>query len=416
MPEDRPRIVWCSPTYGYGDDLMYFRPLFAAFWKRFPGTVVPVRRTFPVLDHPDVPLLPLLAFHAPRRLFSRRATTGYVWRRLIPTVPTLIRLLRVPADLHILIEFTPLATAGFVVARIRRSRTLLLLESDPRLRGTRTNAWELAVKRFIARRADHVMVSNDEGAAYLREVLRVPDSRLTVAPYLTSSPPEASAGTSPAAVRREAVRFLFLGSVSYLKGVDHLIAALGNLGADCAGRWTLDIVGNGGALDAARRQVDEAGLNGVVTFHDAVPYTAIWRYYRDADVVVNPTLADYRSLASFEAVNAGRPVVLSCYDGAAPELVRSGAQVQVVRPDDRGELSRALRRYVVDEAFLAATRRAAEIPPPRFALEAVVDNLEAAVRAALAGDGAGRVRGPARPGGRRSGGGRRRASAPRSSP
>jgi glycosyltransferase involved in cell wall biosynthesis len=416
VPEDRPRIVWCSPTYGYGDDLMYFGPLFAAFWKRFPGTVVPVRRTFPVRNHPDVPLLPLLAFHAPRRLFSRRATTGYVWRRLIPTVPTLIRLLRLPADLHVLIEFTPLATAGFVVARIRRSRTLLLVESDPRLRGTRTTSWEVAIKRFIARRADHVMVSNDEGAAYLRDVLRVPDSRVTVAPYLTSAPPGDCVRRSPTPVRgtrRGAVRFLFLGSVSPLKGVDHLVAALSDLGDDCTGRWTLDIVGDGGALDAVRRQVDRAGLNHVITFHHAVPYAAIWRYYRDADVVVNPTLADYRSLASFEAVNAGRPAVLSCYDGAAPELVRSGAQVQVVRPDDRGELSRALRRYVVDETFLAAARRAAETPPPRFTLAAVVDNLETAARAALAGGAAGVVTGP---GGTRSGGGRRRLSAPRSSP
>jgi glycosyltransferase involved in cell wall biosynthesis len=386
MPDQRRQILWCGASYGYGTDLMYFGPILAAFRARFPETLVTIDRAFPVEEYPDLPLLPVLSLRDPWRILRRRAGSGYRRSRRFPTPATLLRLYRAPADLFVLIEFTPLAIACFLLSRLRRRKALLLIECDPRFRGARGGFAEVSVKRFIARRASHVLVSNIEGAAYLHGTLGVRPDRLTVGPYLTSVPPpppaQPSEGEEPEG-RSRAVRFVFVGSVSELKGLHHLVDALATLGPECAGRWRLDVVGDGAALEAISCRVEAAGLSGSVVFHGAVPHTAVWGHYRDADVVVNPTLADYRSLASFEAVNAGKPAVLSCYDGAAAEVLRSGAQVQVVHPDDRAETARALRRYILDVPFREAASRAARTPPPEFSLTAIIDNLEAAVRSAL---------------------------------
>ena len=97
---------------------------------------------------------------------------------------------------------------------------------------------------------------------------------------------------------------------------------------------------------------------------------------------VCPTQGDYRSLAGFEAVNAGRPVVLSTRDGAAEEILDSGAAAVAVDPVDPRALAEALATFLRDDAHLAeqlADRRRA---PDRFSVEAVGANLEAAVRAA----------------------------------
>src|SRR3954451_22896648 len=63
-----PRVVWCSPSFGYNGDLMYFKPILEAFVALFPRTSIPVERGFPIEKYPNLPLRPILRF---RRRSSR---------------------------------------------------------------------------------------------------------------------------------------------------------------------------------------------------------------------------------------------------------------------------------------------------------------------------------------------------------
>src|SRR4051794_3771985 len=186
------RILWCSPSYGYEGDLMYFRPIFLDFVKQYPKTRIAVSRTFPVNRYPELPLWPVLDLKTVNARFKPGLPAhAYSTGRLVPTPASIARLTAFDADLYVLIEFTPVALIGFMLSRIRHRRALLLVESHPRYRGGPDGALARMVKTLVARRADHVLVSNEEAADYVGNALGVRPERLSVGPYLTSAPAEA---------------------------------------------------------------------------------------------------------------------------------------------------------------------------------------------------------------------------------
>jgi len=376
-----PRIVWVSGAYGYDGDLIYFRDVFAEFVRRFPGGEIPVRLDFPVERYPELPLRPMLRFIRLGRSRRRVGDVEYLGVYRIPTPGTFVRLLRERAAAHILIEFSPTSLTGFVAARLTRRRVVLLIESDPAFRGAPGSRAALAVKRFVARRADAVVVSNAAGERFVRETLGVRHDRVVVGPYLTSAP--AAPGDAGWEVEpSDPARLLFLNSVTRRKGILQLVEALAGLGDGARGRWVLDVVGGGAELEAVRQRVDELGIAEQVAFHGRVPYSATGPHYASADVVVCPTLADYRSLNGFEAVNAGKPVLISTYDGAHAEILAAAPAVRVIDPRDVASLTRVLAETLEPEALAAAKRRAAAVPED-FTVDRVGENLERAVTIAL---------------------------------
>ena len=108
--------------------------------------------------------------------------------------------------------------------------------------------------------------------------------------------------------------------------------------------------------------------------------------YRSADIVICPTLADYRSLAGFEAVNSGKPVMVSVFDGAHDELVAATRSAISIDPLDTDRLASQLTHLVMDDeerANLVAFAR--HNIPAEFGIDAAGDNVERAVSLALDG-------------------------------
>ncbi|MFF2029042.1 glycosyltransferase family 4 protein [Arthrobacter sp. NPDC058192] len=384
--KDKPsaiRAVWISGAYGYGGELLYFRDIFAEFSRRFPAGIVPVARDFPADHYPDLPLAPILGFHRFGRVRRTVGGVPYVGVRRIPTVASWWRLFRLRADVFILIEFSPTALVGFLVAKLSGRRTALLIESDPRYRGAPGGRLSLSIKRMVVRRVDTVLSSNQIGARFLREVLGADPDRITVGPYLTSLPPGADAG---AALRKEhgtRIRLLFLNSVTDRKGLLQLVQALEALPEAARERWVLDVVGSGSGLEPVLVAVQALGLSENVIFHGRVPYEETGKYYAGSDLVVCPTLADYRSLGGFEAVNAGKPVLVSCYDGAHQEVLASSPAAFLIDPRDRRGFTEVLEQLLLNESALRGAQHAAAAVPSPFSVEGVGSNLQRAVLMAV---------------------------------
>ena len=130
-------------------------------------------------------------------------------------------------------------------------------------------------------------------------------------------------------------------------------------------------------------QISVLGLQDNVVFHGRVDYGQTSRHYRESDLVVCPSLADYRSLGAFEAVNAGKPVLVSCYDGAHHEILANSPAAFLIDPRDRAGFTRVLKDLILDENALEEARRAAANVPDNFSLDGVGSNLQRAVTLAL---------------------------------
>ena len=106
--------------------------------------------------------------------------------------------------------------------------------------------------------------------------------------------------------------------------------------------------------------------------------------YRDADVVVNPSLVDNMPNSVLEALASGVPVV-STNVGGVPYIVRDGASALLVPPGAPEELAAAVRR-VLDDAALAGLLRENGLRDVRqYAWPHVRDRWAQVYRSALAG-------------------------------
>ncbi|HET9062151.1 MAG TPA: glycosyltransferase family 4 protein [Candidatus Binatia bacterium] len=233
------------------------------------------------------------------------------------------------------------------------------------------------------RRADVVMGCSDHITQLVRA--RFPTLPVTLRTVENGIDPVAMA---PADLRAgcRAPRIVFVGRVSPEKGVHTLIEAMTEVVRRVPDA-KLDVLG--GRLQLSRSylvdlsddphvralsrfyvgddrsvyarvlddMVAKAGLARHVTFHDAVAYEDVPDFYRDAAVVVNPSLSESFGRSLIEAMAFAVPVVATRV-GGMPEIVEHGCEGLLVAPEDPRALAEAIVRVLTDPAGAAAMGRA----------------------------------------------------------
>ncbi|QQN72989.1 glycosyltransferase family 4 protein [Croceicoccus sp. YJ47] len=196
---------------------------------------------------------------------------------------------------------------------------------------------------------------------------------MRVSPYLTSRPP--LTGETPVA-RGDKVRLLFANSINERKGLGHLLDALALLDADTRSRLHLTVVGDGPLREAMERKSEALGLSGDVSFVGRRSYDALGSFYADADILVVPSLVDYRSLASFEGLNHGLALLISENDGASHETVVDGETGFMIAPGDHRDFADKIERIVCDDALLRRLQTgSARLARDRFSIDRIADNI-----------------------------------------
>jgi len=118
---------------------------------------------------------------------------------------------------------------------------------------------------------------------------------------------------------------LFVGRLSFVKGVDFLLAAFSRV-RECISGAQLAIVGPDN--DDYRRQVERSAsdrrLDGRVRFAGMLTGTALLQAYVDADVFVLPSRSESFGMTVVEALACGTPVVISDQVNIHREVTSSG--------------------------------------------------------------------------------------------
>ena len=167
---------------------------------------------------------------------------------------------------------------------------------------------------------------------------------------------------------------LFVGRLSYYKGVEYLIDAMADVEAD------LLVVGDGERREALERRARERGVDGQVSFLGRVPDETLAACYAAADVFVLPSVepSEAFGVVQLEAMAAGLPVVNTDLPTGVPWVSPHGETGLTVRPRDAAALADALSELVEDPdrraRFGAAAR---ERVAARFDRERMLDRVEA---------------------------------------
>jgi glycosyltransferase involved in cell wall biosynthesis len=166
--------------------------------------------------------------------------------------------------------------------------------------------------------------------------------------------------------KMESFRLLSVSRLEENKRIDWIIEAVSQLqssdGLIATKRWHLDIVGDGSSSVRLRRQAEELGLSGRVTFHGHVSDQKLEQIYSEASLFLMPARQGY-GLPALEALGRGLPAVAHRESGVS-ELLQKTPWVELI--DGRIEsLTAGMKRIMhrIESGELAATL------PPRFPTE-----------------------------------------------
>ena len=178
---------------------------------------------------------------------------------------------------------------------------------------------------------------------------------------------------------RERDRLLFVGRLNAQKGIELLLRALGAMRT----RAHLEVVGDGPEADTLRALAASLGIADRVTWHGAVPQTALPALYRRASALVVPSRDEGLGLVAVEAQLCETPVI--AFDsGGLRDIVEHGVTGVFVNVFTADALARAADELLANPALAntigTAGRHAALAA---FSPDAVARKYAAIYRAAL---------------------------------
>ncbi len=209
-------------------------------------------------------------------------------------------------------------TLGEVKLRARAS------EREPAVR--------LEAERRLVHSVDRIVAATQHERQLLRQVFRVPPSRVAVIPLgvdMEQFRPRDQALARAELDRPQGERLLLaVGRIEPLKGFDILIRAL----AEMTARERVALIVVGGDERAApefarlRAVAEEVGVADRVEFPGAIPHERLAVHYNAADVVGIPSFYESFGLVALEAMASGVPVVASRVGGLTSTVAdgRSG--------------------------------------------------------------------------------------------
>ena len=144
----------------------------------------------------------------------------------------------------------------------------------------------------------------------------------------------------------------------------------------------LTIAGSGPEEARLRAATAELGLDGYVRFAGRLDREAMASLYRDADLSLNPSLADNLPNSVLESMASGVPVV-STNVGGVPYLVEHGTTALLVEPRDAEGMAAAALRLLDDAALRRQLAQAAVAEAQKYSWPRVAPVLAEVYRGAL---------------------------------
>lgn len=139
-------------------------------------------------------------------------------------------------------------------------------------------------------------------------------------------------------------RLLFVGRLSYTKGLDLLLNELKNV----KGKYMLTIVGDGPEKESLENLSIDLGINNMINILGSKNGDELKQIYKEHDIFVLPSRCDCFGLVLTEAMCNSMAVVSSKYADGSYDLIINNKNGFIFNPYNEGELSDIIERVISD--------------------------------------------------------------------
>ncbi|MEO5327045.1 MAG: glycosyltransferase family 4 protein [Magnetococcus sp. THC-1_WYH] len=233
-------------------------------------------------------------------------------------------------------------------------------EIDPEARHERSGLFNRLTLRFYYAMGRRIIVHTSLMKRQLMEWFSVREEKIRIVPmglneFLYNPLLTRYEARQRLGLPQEGNIFLFFGMITGFKGVDLLVEAFRDLGADChlvlAGRGA---TGAGAYLDRLRRELDSETLKDRVhPFFQFIPDARIADFFTAADCLVLPYRNLYQSAVLFMGLTFGLPIIATDV-GSLRESIRDGENGWICRPGDAADLAAKLHLFLQSDLSLHA--------------------------------------------------------------
>lgn len=291
-------------------------------------------------------------------------------------VDTIPRLWRSRPDCVISSEFGMRTLQAFLYCLVRPQTRLIIWANVSESTEHNRGKLRQGLRRFLAGKADAVLVNGESGKRYLRQ-FDIPEAKFFLAPYSTDA-----ALFEDISIQRPSTqtrRLLSVGQLSARKGIADFCDVVREWAANNPNnKLELTLAGTGPDLDRISGTTNPPNLDLRILGH--VEYQDLPELYSKNDIFVFPTLADEWGLVTNEAMAAGLPVLGSVLAQSVDELVDDGVTGWRFDPSDRIDAASALARALeATDEQLVAMRHAARQAALELSAPNVASNVVAAV-------------------------------------
>jgi glycosyltransferase involved in cell wall biosynthesis len=369
------KIAWLFPSLELGN---YWHPVFSQFTEHYPQTTIytGVWTGFApgFVDRFVVKVVGKMRF-----VDRTHSQTGYS-QGFIYASPTIIwQLWRDRPNLIFTTGFCIWTVLVLLFKPLLRWRVIIAYEGSAPGVDYRQSRLRTVLRRSLASIADGLITNSRAGQAYLQDVLKVPQRKISVRPYEVPDPialmhrlgqgaiastvnPIASAmvagsKTVTTSIVATATKegdscptFLFTGQLIPRKGLHLLLEACRQLKAEGCEAYQLLVAGDGEQRPELEAFAQMHNLP--VTWLGWINYGQLGQYFRDADVFILPTLEDTWGMVILEAMAFGKPVLCSKWAGAS-ELVMDGENGYVFDCHDPAAIATTMRRLIEQPGLIA---------------------------------------------------------------
>lgn len=277
----------------------------------------------------------------------RAGSVGMVFATpLCPTLPLWITRSR-PEIIHVHLPNPAAGVAALIAGG--SCRLIVSYHSDVVRQRWPAVLYQPLLMRLLAR-ADKILVTSPRLLEF-SPVLSSFRQKCVVIPWGIDVAELDGAGDETTSFSTQAIRqrygervVLFVGRLSYYKGLDYLIRAMKQVEA------TLLVVGTGEMERPWRRLIEQEGLGRKVVMLGGVARHDLIAHYHACTVFVLPSIfkTEAFGIVQLEAMAAGRPVVSTALESGVPWVNQDGKTGLIVPPRDAQALGAAINRLLAD--------------------------------------------------------------------